>query len=252
MSLSQTQKQCVAQFRDMTNCSDSTAQKYLKATRYDVELAVDAYLRKHSSTKVDTKQLEKVFTTYSDPDAKDEINIEGTIRYLEDLELGLEEVGVLGLAMELSAPTQGVFHRAGFVRGWSQLGISSLAGMKQHAKTLTPTLLNSASAPRGSPDREFFKRTYLHTFTFALTPPSRTLPLDSALVFWDLLLADRFPRLPAWKEFLEEKGRGISRDVWNLILEFSENVKSLDDYDENEAWPVLMDDFVAWCKQHGK
>lgn len=254
MSLSQGQRQTIAQFRDLTNCTDASAQKYLKATRYNLETAVDAYLRKHSTTstttaRVDTKQIEKIFNGYADPKDGEEMKIEETIRYFEDLGLGLEEVGVLGLAMQLGAPAQGIFTRAGFVKGWTALGVSSLEGMRRHAATLTPALL--AATPTDPAGEDLFKRTYLHTFTFALTAPSRTLPLESALVFWDLLLSHRFPRLEAWKTFLTEKGRGVSRDVWNLLLDFSITVKDLDDYDEMEAWPVVIDDFVAWCKQHG-
>lgn len=197
--------------------------------------------------RVDTKQLEKIFAKYADESKKDEIGIEGTMQYLEDLEIGLEEVGVLGLAMELAAPTQGVFTRSGFIGGWTALRISSLEGMKQHAATLTPALSSSSSTR----DAELFKKTYLHTFTFALTPPSRTLPLDSAIVFWDLLLAgDVFPRLDQWRRFVTEKGRGISRDVWNLLYDFIHTVGAdLSDYDESEAWPVMIDEFVVWAKK---
>lgn len=245
MSSSGTQRQAVAQFREMTGASESTAQKYLKATRYNLELSIDTFLRKHSGTpRVDTKQLEKIFSQYADGGNGDEIPIEGTIRYLEDLELGLEEIGVLGLAMELDAPTQGVFTKTGFVKGWSALGIGSLNGMKDHAATLTPALSVVASPTTTT---ELFKKTYLHTFTFALTPPSRTLPLESAFVFWDLLLTGRFTRLESWKEFLTGRNRGISRDVWNLLLEFSDTVNDdLSNYDALEAWPVVIDDFVAW------
>lgn len=248
MATTQSQRQLIVGFRDVTNCSESTAQKYLKASRYDFELAIDNYLSKHSgSPRVDTKQLEKIFSQYVDSSNTEEIPIEGTIRYLEDINLGLEEIGVLGLAMELGAPTQGVFTKAGFVKGWTTLGISTLADMKKYAATLTPALSGKTSPPT-----ELFRKTYLHTFTFALTPPSRTLPLDSALVFWDLLLTNRFGRLPQWKEFLSEKGRGVSRDVWNLLLDFSETVQhDLNNYDETDSWPVLIDEFVAWVKAKG-
>lgn len=248
MATAQSQKQTVAMFRDMTNCTEASAQKYLKATRYNLELAVDTYLRKHSTStsRVDPKQLEKIFNQYADQ-TKDEIPIEGSIRYLEDINLGLEEVGVLGLAMELNAPTQGIFTKQGFIKGWTSLGVSSLSGMKDHVSTLSASLSKITSPPS-----DLFKKTYLHTFTFALTPPSRTLPLDSALVFWDLLLTNRFSRLPQWKEFLVGKNRGVSRDVWNLLLDFSETVKhDLSDYDEMEAWPVVIDEFVAWVKEKG-
>lgn len=238
-----TQRQAIAQLREWTNCSDSSAKKYLKSNNWDLHSALNHYLSSHPDTlRADGDKIDKIFNKYAE---KDEIPIEGTIKYLEDIHLGLEEIGVLGLAMELGAPTQGVFTRSGFVGGWKALGINSLQGMIEHAATLTPALLKPSSTPT-----ELFKKTYLHTFTFALSPPARTLPLESALVFWDLLLSHRFKRLPQWKEFLLEKGKAISRDVWNLLLDFSETVNyDLSNYDEMEAWPVVIDNFVAWVKE---
>ena len=41
--------------------------------------------------------------------------------------------------------------------------------------------------------------------------------------------------------------RGISRDTWNMFLNFSETVgNDLSVYDEDEAWPSLFDDFVEY------
>ena len=46
------------------------------------------------------------------------IGIEGSMRYLTDLGVKLDEVVVLAILTELGAPTMGEFTREGFVSGW--------------------------------------------------------------------------------------------------------------------------------------
>lgn len=72
-----------------------------------------------------------------------------------------------------------------------------------------------------------------------------------AIALWQLLLKGRFELLDQWCTFTKEKyGKAISRDTWNLLLEFVRNVHSdLSNYDEDGAWPVLIDDFVHYMKQ---
>ena len=48
----------------------------------------------------------------------DKIGIEGSMRYLTDLGVKLDEVVVLAILTELGAPTMGEFTREGFVSGW--------------------------------------------------------------------------------------------------------------------------------------
>lgn len=68
---------------------------------------------------------------------------------------------------------------------------------------------------------------------------------------WQLTLAKRFPHLEKWNKFIEEKQiKAITKDVWDMLLTFFNSVdKDMGDYDEDGAWPVVIDDFVEWCRE---
>ena len=51
----------------------------------------------------------------------DRIGVEGSMRYLQDLGVKLDEPVLLAVLAELNAPTMGEFTREGFVDGWTNL-----------------------------------------------------------------------------------------------------------------------------------
>lgn len=52
----------------------------------------------------------------------DTIGIEGAMRFLEAIQVRLDEVACLGIAELLKSPSMGEFTRAGFVDGWKSAG----------------------------------------------------------------------------------------------------------------------------------
>lgn len=50
----------------------------------------------------------------------DKIGVEGSMKYLQDLGVKLDEVVVLAVLTELEAPTMGEFTRDGFIDGWTK------------------------------------------------------------------------------------------------------------------------------------
>lgn len=111
-----------------------------------------------------------------------------------------------------------------------------------------------------STDAAYFKRVYRYTFGAGKEPDQRSMSLDNAIEFWRVLFAA--PGQPwktashdwtaLWIEFLREKWtRSVNRDMWNQTLEFAIKTKedeSLGFWNEDGAWPSVIDDFVAWCR----
>lgn len=100
---------------------------------------------------------------------------------------------------------------------------------------------------------ENFKDLYRFTFQFGLDcgEGQRSLQRCIAIALWRLVFTqDMPPVLDRWLCFLSENPcgvRGISRDTWNMFLNFTQSVgPDLSNYSEDEAWPSLFDSFVEW------
>ena len=52
----------------------------------------------------------------------DNIGIDGTIKWCEDLAIDPEDVSLLAVACELKSPAVGEWTKSGFVEGWKRLG----------------------------------------------------------------------------------------------------------------------------------
>jgi DCN1-like protein 1/2 len=111
-----------------------------------------------------------------------------------------------------------------------------------------------------STDTALFKRVYKYTFICAKEKGAKALPLDNALVYWELLFTSPGKTLTTkstnwaalWLEFLKAKWtKSVNKDMWNQTLEFFLKVLQDEDltfWSEDGAWPGVIDDFVAYAK----
>ncbi|MXQ96700.1 hypothetical protein E5288_WYG013264 [Bos mutus] len=99
-------------------------------------------------------------------------------------------------------------------------------------------------------DISSFKNIYRYAFDFARDKDQRSLDIDTAKSMLALLLGRTWPLFSVFYQYLEQsKYRVMNKDQWYNVLEFSRTVHAdLSNYDEDGAWPVLLDEFVEWHK----
>jgi hypothetical protein len=63
------------------------------------------------------------------------------------------------------------------------------------------------------------------------------------------------PHLDSFCQFLREQSNNprLTLDQWEGFLRFSEEIhEDMSNYDDEDAWPTMMDDFVEWRQSRGK
>ncbi|XP_050540948.1 DCN1-like protein 3 isoform X3 [Daktulosphaira vitifoliae] len=188
-------------------------------------------------------RVQKLFDCYKDS-VEDLILIDGIERLCSDLQMSPEEFRILVLAWKCDAHQMCRFTRTEFINGCSSLQVDTIPLMKIKLTEMTNDL---------NYNNEEFKSLYRFTFKFGLdnVVGQRILPVDTAIVLWQLVFSKRKPAiLQRWLTFLETQDniRGIPKDTWNMFLNFAESVFNgdLSNYDDTEAWPSIFDDFVEY------
>lgn len=164
------------------------------------------------------------------------------LRFCEDLGVDPSDVVMLVIAWKCGAAQACVFTQKEFSLGMEKLEVDSMDALKKKLGDVRSILKDELA----------FKQIYQYAFDFARDKSQKSMDIETAVTMWRLLLSDRFERLESWISFVTtENKRGVTKDTWNLIRDFSINVDStFSNYDADSAWPCIIDDFVEWCKSH--
>jgi len=191
------------------------------------------------------KKLEKLFDKYKEAGESEDSQIigpDGIEKMCNDLEIVPEDVTTLLLAYHLNAQEMGYFSRKEFLEGLEKMGIDSIERLKEQLGKMK-TELN---------DTVHFKNVYRFAFMFSKEDPEqKVLEMEMASGMLSLLLAERYPVINSFLEYLKVQTtyKGLNIDQWMNLLEFCKVVGSdFSKYDENGAWPCLIDDYICYMQ----
>lgn len=223
------------------------------------QLSTSRYLGQGNQGHADEERvaaIEKVFDDLvitSRGDTRDVLSTETTIEYLQSLDVDLETAELFVVMELVKAPAVGEINRQGFVEGWKATAMTSFSksAQKKHIAELISKLAS---------DRAYFKRVYRHSFIAGKEAIHKALSVSDAKVYWKLLFAPpgfiwktaKHDWAALWVQFTDEKWtRSVSKDMWNMTLEFAYKVmddENLTFYNAEDAWPGVIDDFVDWYR----
>ncbi|CAI5758197.1 unnamed protein product [Candida verbasci] len=261
--------QLKTQFIELTQVSNTTATKYLENAKYDLGTAIDKYFSKHPNNhhKSETiikiphdSKLIKLFDKYKSDEKNDIIDIDGTISYLEDLNIQPEDFKALIIAFLLKSPKMGVFNKSNFIGIWSNLNINNLEGMKSYINKYESSILMT--------NFDTFKKIYQFAFKFSVELENqKLLEIETCIDYWNLLIPKILKieevntdldegkineRVEQWYTFLKEyEKKSLTFDSWSMFYSFLIEIifkdpEGFNDYDEMAAWPSIIDEYIEY------
>uniref|UniRef100_A0A673FUQ4 DCN1-like protein n=1 Tax=Sinocyclocheilus rhinocerous TaxID=307959 RepID=A0A673FUQ4_9TELE len=170
----------------------------------------------------------------------DIVGPESMEKFCEDIGVEPENIVMLVLAWKLEATNMGFFTKEEWLKGMTSLHCDCTERLQGKLDYMRSQLN----------DPVIFKSIYRYAFDFARDKDQRSLDMDTAKSMLALLLGRTWPLFPVFNQFLEQsKYKVMNKDQWYNVLEFSRTVNTdLSNYDEDGAWPVMLDEFVEWHK----
>ncbi|WAQ89390.1 hypothetical protein PtA15_11A77 [Puccinia triticina] len=266
----------MTEFRSLTHAIPADASRICKKAGYRLEAAFELFYNDHlaqqnaeRSMQSRSKALAEAFGSvlnlqfneFQDPDEPAKMDMNGLMRYLEVLSLTPEDPKVLCLCHLLHSPRLGVVERADYLKYWTVVLVKAAPPSIKSAGDMTKFQIATLAEldRRLRSELSYFEEVYRYTFDFGRDEGQKSLALSTAIPLWELIL----PLAPGldpkvfkpeylqwWFELLRSRNKSVSRDTWNLFLDFVVQLEDrFENYDETAAWPSLIDDYVTLARE---
>ncbi|RAL53691.1 hypothetical protein DM860_015419 [Cuscuta australis] len=191
-----------------------------------------------------TQSIDNLFSLYANQ-SLGSIDPDGVEALCSDLGVDHTDVRILMLAWKMKAKKQGYFSQDEWHLGLKGLQADSIAKLKKALPKLEAEVMMPAN----------FEDFYTFAFRYCLTEDKqKCLDIDSICILIDLILGSQFrAQVDSFTEYLKSQTdyKVLNMDQWTNFLRFCQEISfpDLKDYDTDQAWPVVLDNFVDWVKE---
>ncbi|KAH3765693.1 protein phosphatase 2A regulatory subunit PR55 [Pelomyxa schiedti] len=221
--------------------TSTTAASTSSRKRQSANKTVDLDDRSNKSRRTVPPKLEVAVTAwfekYRDP-LTDSMGPSAIQSFCEAAKIDPAKVEGLILSWKLEAGTMGLITRDQFVNGLMKLDVSTGPALKK-------ALENMWREIQQDPEQHF--ALYRWAFPFCAEGEAKKHVDAETATQMLMLVLPQSPYVASFAQFVKDSNiKFISRDQWLCFWEFSRQIKSMDDYNKNEAWPIMFDDFVDY------
>jgi len=172
---------------------------------------------------------------------------EGMERLFADMSVDPDSRTAMVFAWLCASKELGVLSKDELRQGMSKLGCNPAGGLRKVSEELRKK--EKLVMQKVSLTSAEFKEFYSYCFNICRDIPEKK-GIEKALAtgMLKLVLGENVPHVKEFSEFLaeDESVKVINGDVWQCFCEFSQTIAlDLGNYDETEAWPCLIDQYVS-------
>ncbi|XP_031106304.1 DCN1-like protein 5 [Ipomoea triloba] len=197
-----------------------------------------------SEADKELERIDKLFYTYAN-DSSGLIDPEGIEILCSHLGVDHTDIRMLILAWKMQAGRQGYFTLEEWRNGAKELKADTIENLKKAFGQLEEELESPSN----------FVDFYAYAFQYCLTEHNqKCIETEIVCVLLDLVLGPRFqPQVAALVEYIQiqKDYKVITMDQWLGFNRFLSEISFPDfsNYDEELAWPLILDDFVDWMRE---
>eukprot|EP00802_Teleaulax_amphioxeia_P011077 Tamp_11107.p2 GENE.Tamp_11107~~Tamp_11107.p2 ORF type:complete len:185 (-),score=41.21 Tamp_11107:691-1245(-) len=167
---------------------------------------------------------------------------------------------ILILSWKMGSVRFGEISKEGFKKGLDAMGWHSLEQIVQNRASLIANL-NKVTHERSPLTYELltvdnFNVFYNHTFDLLRPEGKKYVEKDMACLalqaVWTQIPGKKSPHVDSFVEYLNSKEAilSVNQDQWKSFVQFSKQVDgNLTGYTEDDPWPSLFDEYVAWVRE---